>query len=115
MEKDNESRVLSQKRARSPSQDHELFENTEQIDINLLMQYTLKIEGYQKYYCEFCNKNITQTIKIICSSCKNIHYCINCLISEKHKHDFHISDKLSFSIFNNDWQANEELILLYGK
>ena len=100
----DEKIFLKKLRSRSPSKE---LENTFITDIFLFIN--------QIKYCEFCKREISKTIKIICDVCKNLNYCIECFLSEKHKHDYHISDNLSFSLFNPDWTVFEEIMFLYGK
>jgi hypothetical protein len=87
-----------------------------------LLQMVIQIDGNKKTHCEFCKKDITKTMKIMCAECQNLVFCIDCIVSgennnpeKHHRHDYHIIDKLSFPIFSEDWSANEELLLLNGK
>ena len=122
--------ILNNKRSRSrsTSSSREKGENSKRTKQNStereieLIQRAIQIDGVKKTNCEFCKKDITKTMKFICSECQNLVYCVECLVSgenniaEKiHKHDYHIIDKLAFPIFSEDWTANEELLLLNGK
>lgn len=63
-----------------------------------------------KVCCSVCLKDISMTIRVIGSSMKE--YCFNCLLELKVNEDFHVIDKLDFSIFNTNWSLKEELELL---
>lgn len=83
-----------------------------------LMEKVFKIEENKKINCESCKKNLTKTIRIACADCKNIEFCVDCLISQAesntHNHDYHIIDKMFFPILTDNWTAYEELQLLTG-
>ncbi|KRX06785.1 Homeodomain protein [Pseudocohnilembus persalinus] len=76
-----------------------------------------------KVHCDNCEKNITKHTKIICAVC-SIDICVPCFAdgveikSQKtdHKpdHDYHVVNKLHFPLFQNDWTAEQELMLLDG-
>ena len=86
-----------------------------------MLQLLIQQDGNKKTHCEFCKKDISKTMKIVCADCQNLVYCVQCLVTEecgeveKHqKHDFHIVDKLGFPVFAEEWNASEELLLLNG-
>ena len=122
--------ILNNKRSRSrsTSSSREKGDNSKrakQISLEReleLIQRLIQIDGNKKTNCEFCKKDITKTIKIMCAECQSLLYCVECLVSAEnnnlektHRHDYHIIDKLSFPIFSEEWTANEELLLLNGK
>lgn len=59
-------------------------------------------------------------MKIYCAECKNIDLCVNCFANgvefnnHKKNHDYHIINKLNFPLFYENWNAEEELLLLEG-
>ena len=124
------SNILNNKRNRSRSNSS----SREKLDVSRrsklissekekeLNQIVIHIDGNKKIYCEYCKKDISKNMKFVCAECPNIVYCPECLINfdntnqeKQHRHDYHIVDKLSFPIFSEDWNANEELLLLNGK
>ena len=122
--------ILNNKRSRSRSNSSsrekgETSRRTKQISAERekeLIQKVIHIDGNKKTHCEFCKKDISNTIKIVCSECPNLVYCVDCIVNgennipeKHHRHDYHFIDKLSFPIFSEDWTANEELLLLNGK
>ena len=64
--------------------------------------------------CSICNKNITKTIKIICTNCSNQIFCINCLLLQKHFpfHYYKIIDALNFPLFTENFTAKDEINFL---
>ena len=114
--------MLNNKRKRSDSQNDSEKRTKQKIeDSNNIIAFSNEIELATKLSCKICNKDITKTIKLICSTCENFVYCINCALLNKsnednsHKnHNFHIVDKLNFNIFTSDWTAQEEVKLIKG-
>lgn len=112
--------MLKNKRSRSQSWDALPYkrpkaESSPQLNIKPFLDILAKVT------CAFCNKDITKSIKVVCSVCKDWTFCLDCLILNKskdseheHRHDYHIVDKLSFPIFTKDWNAYEEVQLLSG-
>jgi transcriptional adapter 2-alpha len=91
----------------------------------------------QKYHCDSCNKDITHLLIIRCAICTDFDLCINCFADGKelkdHKktHDYRVivrlfcrfftnqflhilKDVLDFPVFEADWGADEELLLVEG-
>lgn len=67
----------------------------------------------EKFICFVCSKDISNSIRIITHKTLRIA-CINCLLSEHVLEDYHVVDKLDFSIFSKNWSAKEEFKLLFG-
>ncbi|KAL0076687.1 Homeodomain-like DNA binding domain-containing transcription factor [Phycomyces blakesleeanus] len=73
-----------------------------------------------KYHCDGCSNDVTNTVRIRCadSSCPDFDLCVTCFCSGveglKHKtwHDYRIVKPHSFPIFAEDWDADEELLLI---
>ena len=109
---------LGNKRSRSTSKsaDSESKHNLSEH----LSKYIFNLDSTIKKSCSFCNRDISRLVKIVCSTCDDLLYCLDCLIlgkfnKEHYKHDYHIVDELNFSLFTQDWTAEEELNLLTGK
>jgi len=70
-----------------------------------------------KYQCDSCNRDITNVVRIQCAEC-DIDLCVKCFSSgvelKKHKnnHPYKIIEVCDFSIYDEDWGADEELILV---
>ncbi|WQF85953.1 Putative Zinc finger, ZZ-type, SANT/Myb domain, SWIRM domain, Homeobox-like domain superfamily [Colletotrichum destructivum] len=80
-------------------------------------------EGGVKYHCDICSVDITSTVRIRCahSSCNEYDLCVQCFSqgksSSNHKpesHPYRVIEQNSFPIFDRDWGADEELLLLEG-
>ncbi|KAJ3274611.1 Transcriptional adapter ada2 [Terramyces sp. JEL0728] len=74
----------------------------------------------QKYHCDSCSKDITHLIILRCAICADFDLCIDCfskgteLKDHKKNHDYRVIDVLDFPIFEPDWGADEELLLVEG-
>ncbi|ORX64646.1 hypothetical protein BCR32DRAFT_262051 [Anaeromyces robustus] len=70
-----------------------------------------------KYQCDSCNRDITNVVRIKCAEC-DVDLCVTCFSSgaeiKKHKnnHAYKIIEVCDFSIYDEDWGADEELILI---
>ncbi|KAL5600898.1 hypothetical protein BROUX41_005736 [Berkeleyomyces rouxiae] len=80
-------------------------------------------EGGVKYVCDVCSVDITSTVRIRCAhaSCYEYDLCVQCFAkgesSDSHKpesHPYKVIEQNSFPIFDEDWGADEELLLLEG-
>ncbi|KAG0048462.1 Transcriptional adapter ada2 [Gryganskiella cystojenkinii] len=77
-------------------------------------------EAGVKYHCDPCSQNITDTVRIRCAVCSDFDLCVSCFCNGtelgKHKnwHDYRVMEQHSFPIFDNDWGADEELLLIEG-
>jgi transcriptional adapter 2-alpha len=73
-----------------------------------------------KVHCDFCDKEITKHTKILCAECPDLDICVNCFSTgaenEKHSknHSYHVINKLNFPLFDENWTADDELLLLEG-
>ncbi|KAI7863179.1 hypothetical protein BDF14DRAFT_1734506 [Spinellus fusiger] len=73
-----------------------------------------------KYHCDGCTNDVTNTVRIRCAdpSCPDFDLCVTCFCGGveglKHKtwHDYRIVKPHSFPIFTEDWDADEELLLI---
>ncbi|KAK4161087.1 hypothetical protein QBC43DRAFT_218596 [Cladorrhinum sp. PSN259] len=80
-------------------------------------------EGGVKYVCDVCSADITSTVRIRCahSACNEYDLCVQCFASgassNSHQpatHPYRVIEQNSFPIFDKDWGADEELLLLEG-
>jgi len=73
-----------------------------------------------RYHCNYCAKDISIVIRIKCAVCQDFDLCVQCfsvgveLGPHKNNHDYHVTDALNFPLFDEDWGADEELLLLEG-
>lgn len=74
-----------------------------------------------EYKCDFCAKDISNTVRIRCAECEaELDFCVECwsmgVEVKKHKntHDFRIIDNMQFPFFSVDWSADEEAQMLEG-
>nr|XP_006822133.1 PREDICTED: transcriptional adapter 2-beta-like isoform X2 [Saccoglossus kowalevskii] len=81
-------------------------------------------ENTTKYYCNYCQEDI-RGIRVKCAECSDFDLCLQCFSGgaemghhkKDHKYQLivlHSKDNGNFSIFNEDWTAHEELLLLDG-
>ncbi|KAH9994581.1 transcriptional adaptor-like protein [Xylariaceae sp. FL0662B] len=80
-------------------------------------------EGGVKYVCDVCSADITSTVRIRCAhpACNEYDLCVQCFsggaASGSHQpatHAFKVIEQNSVPIFDPDWGADEELLLLEG-
>lgn len=72
------------------------------------------------YHCNYCNKDISGTIRIKCATCPDFDLCVECfsvgaeVTPHKSNHPYRVMDNLSFPLIHPDWNADEEILLLEG-
>ncbi|KAJ9156390.1 Transcriptional adapter 2 [Pleurostoma richardsiae] len=80
-------------------------------------------EGGVKYVCDVCSADITSTVRIRCahSACNEYDLCVQCFASGQSSnahqpatHPYRVIEQNSFPIFDREWGADEELLLLEG-
>ncbi|KAK3939045.1 putative transcriptional adapter ADA2 [Diplogelasinospora grovesii] len=80
-------------------------------------------EGGVKYVCDVCSADITSTVRIRCAhnACNEYDLCVQCFAngssSNAHQpatHPYRVIEQNSFPIFDREWGADEELLLLEG-
>ncbi|KAI2623694.1 hypothetical protein GGS21DRAFT_533767 [Xylaria nigripes] len=80
-------------------------------------------EGGVKYVCDVCSADITSTVRIRCahSNCNEYDLCVQCFASggssgshQPATHPYRVIEQNSIPIFDRDWGADEELLLLEG-
>ncbi|KAH7827322.1 putative transcriptional adapter ADA2b [Monocercomonoides exilis] len=68
--------------------------------------------------CNYCNRNITDSTRILCTVCKEFELCVECFLAgavlDHHtlNHPYRVIENLNFPILEESWTAEEELILL---
>ena len=73
-----------------------------------------------QFHCAYCNKDITQNLRIRCAECDETDFCGDCFASgvninsHKNYHSYYVVDCIETSIFTKDWTVAEELLLLEG-
>jgi transcriptional adapter 2-alpha len=74
-----------------------------------------------EYICDYCKKDISNTVRIRCAECEaELDFCIECwsmgVEIKKHKntHDYRIIDNMQFPFYSLDWSADEEAQMLEG-
>ena len=75
-------------------------------------------ESCALFNCNYCQKDISNVVRIRCAECANVDLCTECFAvgvePHPHKayHQYHVIDNMSFPLFTRDWGADEELLLL---
>lgn len=73
-----------------------------------------------QYHCDYCRKDISNTVRIRCAECQEFDLCLECfsvgveLDDHKNDHNFRIIDNMQFPLLTRDWSADEEMLLLEG-
>ncbi|CAG9974069.1 unnamed protein product [Clonostachys byssicola] len=80
-------------------------------------------EGGVKYVCDVCSSDITSTVRIRCAdpACNDFDLCVSCFAKGESRnahdpatHAFRVIEQNSFPIFDREWGADEELLLIEG-
>ncbi|KAK4979446.1 Transcriptional adapter ada2 [Elasticomyces elasticus] len=80
-------------------------------------------EGGVKYQCDVCGADITSTVRIRCAdkACEDYDLCVPCFADGKasknhdpRSHAYQVIEQHAIPIFDEDWGADEELLLLEG-
>lgn len=72
------------------------------------------------FHCDVCSSDCTNRIRIKCAICTDYDLCVPCFASgnttNDHKpwHDYQIVEQNTYPIFDKDWGADEELLLIQG-
>ncbi|ODV66525.1 transcriptional adaptor 2 [Hyphopichia burtonii NRRL Y-1933] len=78
------------------------------------------MEKGRLYHCDVCSSDCTNRIRIQCAICADYDLCVPCFaagsISGDHKpwHDYKIIEQNTYPIFDKEWGADEELLLIQG-
>ncbi|KAJ2453588.1 Transcriptional adapter ada2 [Coemansia sp. RSA 2336] len=74
----------------------------------------------QKFHCDNCQANVTDGVRISCCHCPEFDLCTTCfsqgveLGSHANDHPYRVVTRNHFSIYAEDWTADEELLLIDG-
>ncbi|KAM5432405.1 Transcriptional adapter ada2 [Microsporum ferrugineum] len=80
-------------------------------------------DGGTKYHCDVCSIDITSTVRISCahSACPEYDMCVPCFARgsttkshDPRTHPYSVVEQNSVPIYDPDWGADEELLLLEG-
>ena len=61
------------------------------------------------FHCNYCNKDISNTIRVKCAVCPDFDLCLECfsvgveIHPHKRSHAYRVVDNLSFPLFAPDW------------
>jgi hypothetical protein len=72
------------------------------------------------FSCSYCQRDITQQIRIQCAVCDHFDLCGDCFAAgvsrypHVNTHDYRVVDCIDIPIFTFDWTISEELLLLEG-
>jgi transcriptional adapter 2-alpha len=73
-----------------------------------------------QYHCDYCSKDISNTVRIRCAVCDEFEVCIECFIAgvelkgHQSTHNYRVIDNMHFPFFETSWSADEEYLLLEG-
>lgn len=83
--------------------------------------YAATIDDYgHRYQCDACSKDMTQLVVVRCAECADFDLCVDCfskgveMKGHKKDHPYRVIESLDFPIFERDWGADEELLLVEG-
>lgn len=72
------------------------------------------------FHCDVCLADCTNRIRILCAVCTDYDLCVPCFASglstgdHKPWHDYNVIEQNTYPIFDRDWGADEELLLIQG-
>ena len=72
------------------------------------------------YHCDVCSSDCTNRIRIQCAICTDYDLCVPCFLSgassgyHKPWHDYQVIEQHTYPIFDREWGADEELLLIHG-
>lgn len=73
-----------------------------------------------KFHCDICSADATRRVRIRCAECEDYDLCVPCFAEGKssgsHKpwHNYRVIEQHQYPIFDEDWGADEELMLIEG-
>lgn len=73
-----------------------------------------------KFHCDICSSDCTRRIRIRCAECDDYDLCVPCFSRGKatgdHKpwHAYRVIEQHQYPVFDEDWGADEELMLVEG-
>ena len=91
-------------------------------DVEILKLMSSMENQLQNWVCALCDKDISQSVKIVCAVCsgegKLFVYCLHCLMKKKtgYSHTaqdaYFVMDRLNYPLFTRDFTARDELALV---
>jgi transcriptional adapter 2-alpha len=79
-----------------------------------------RVKQLTRFHCDVCSCDCTNLVRIRCAECSDYDLCVPCFAqgqsSGTHKpwHDYMIVEQHTYPIFDEDWGADEELLLVEG-
>ena len=61
------------------------------------------------YHCNYCQKDITNIVRIKCAVCQDFDLCLDCfsvgveISPHQNNHAYRVMDSLSFPLYQPDW------------
>lgn len=77
-------------------------------------------ESGVKFHCDVCSCDCTNLVRIRCAECQDYDLCVQCFSqgastgAHQPYHDYMIVEQHAYPIFDPDWGADEELLLIEG-
>eukprot|EP01006_Ploeotia_vitrea_P041768 TRINITY_DN66571_c6_g1_i2.p1 TRINITY_DN66571_c6_g1~~TRINITY_DN66571_c6_g1_i2.p1 ORF type:complete len:719 (+),score=379.88 TRINITY_DN66571_c6_g1_i2:58-2214(+) len=71
-----------------------------------------------QYHCDYCRKDISSEVRIRCAECSDFDLCLECfsvgveVFPHKNWHKYRVMDHVTTPLFDEEWGADEELLLL---
>jgi len=81
------------------------------------IQKPKKLSGAD-YRCDYCRDELTNQIRIKCADCVDFDLCVDCFAMglsvppHKGNHRYRVIEPIKLPIFDPDWTADEEMLLL---
>jgi len=73
-----------------------------------------------KFFCNICRNDIAHEPRVKCLQCKSFDMCMDCfrmgaeIFPHSSSHKYMVIEKLDYPLFEDDWLAIEEVLLLDG-
>jgi transcriptional adapter 2-alpha len=101
----------------------EINQTSRPQDAKIIEQMSLMENLLNTWVCQLCDKDITNSIRIVCANCskeKLFIFCLQCL--QKGKQNFghtnecpyFVMDRLNYNLFSREFSAKDEIKLIQG-
>lgn len=86
----------------------------------VILKQRLETYDIPRFHCDNCGCDCTNLVRIRCAECPDYDLCIPCFSQGKSSgthepwHDYMIVEQHAYPIFEEDWGADEELLLIEG-
>lgn len=73
-----------------------------------------------RFHCDVCSCDCTNLVRIRCAECADYDLCVACFAQGQHSgmhkpwHEYMVVEQHAYPIFDEDWGADEELLLIEG-